>query len=163
MNLNKLFLNYCKKNNLETNHNQLNLIEELNLFYNQSFSKSFLKKIFTKQNSKKGFYLQGDVGVGKTMILNFFYNNFDKTKQRFHFNEFMISFHDFVFKNKKNNQENIIEKFVKKFVITEATYTHNGNRKKLNFDINKFKKFKDKITYIVVDEQPKNLLLVPRR
>ena len=23
MNLNKLFLNYCKKNNLETNHNQL--------------------------------------------------------------------------------------------------------------------------------------------
>ena len=114
MNLNKLFLNYCKKNNLETNHNQLNLIEELNLFYNQSFSKSFFKKNFTKQNSKKGFYLQGDVGVGKTMILNFFYNNFDKTKQRFHFNEFMISFHDFVFKNKKNNQENIIEKFVKK-------------------------------------------------
>ena len=53
---------------------------------------------------------------------------------------------------------NSLEKFVKKFVITEATYTHNGNRKKLNFDINKFKKFKDKITYIVVDEQPKNLL-----
>ena len=85
MNLNKLFLNYCKKNNLETNHNQLNLIEELNLFYNQNFSKSFLKKIFTKQNSKKGFYLQGDVGVGKTMILNFFYNNFDKTKQKISF------------------------------------------------------------------------------
>ena len=52
------------------------------------------------------------MGVGKTMILNFFYNNFDKTKQRFHFNEFMIGFHDFVFKNKKNNQENIIEKTI---------------------------------------------------
>jgi len=101
MNLNKLFLNYCKKNNLEINPNQLDLIEELNLFYNQNFNKSLLKKIFTKQNSKTGFYLQGDVGVGKTMILNFFYNNFDKTKQRFHFNEFMISFHDFVFKIKK--------------------------------------------------------------
>ena len=25
MNLNKSFLNYCKKNNLEINHNQLNL------------------------------------------------------------------------------------------------------------------------------------------
>ena len=114
MNLNKSFLNYCKKNNLEINPNQLDLIEELNLFYNQNFNKSLLKKIFDKQNSKTGFYLQGDVGVGKTMILNFFYNNFDKAKQRFHFNEFMISFHDFVFKNKENNQENIIDKFVKK-------------------------------------------------
>ena len=114
MNLNKLFLSYCKINNLEINPNQLDSIKELNLFYNQNFNKSLLKKIFTKQNSKTGFYLQGDVGVGKTMILNFFYNNFDKTKQRFHFNEFMISFHDFVFKNKENKQENIIEKFVKK-------------------------------------------------
>ena len=107
MNLNKLFLSYCKINNLEINPNQLDSIKELNLFYNQNFNKSLLKKIFTKQNSKTGFYLQGDVGVGKTMILNFFYNNFDKNKKRFHFNEFMISFHDFVFKNKENNQENL--------------------------------------------------------
>ena len=42
--------------------------------------------------------------------------------------------------------------YVKKFVITEATYTHNG-KKDLNFDINKFKKFKDKIDYIIVDKQ----------
>ena len=114
MNLNKLFLSYCKINNLEINPSQLGSIEELSLFYTQNFNKSLLKKIFTKQNYKTGFYLQGDVGVGKTMILNFFYNNFDKNKQRFHFNEFMISFHDFVFKNKKNTQENIIDKFVKK-------------------------------------------------
>jgi cell division protein ZapE len=114
MNLNKSFHDYCKNNNLEVNPNQLDLIEKLNLFYNQNFNKPLLKKIFTKQDSKIGFYLQGDVGVGKTMILNFFYNNFDKTKQRFHFNEFMISFHDFVFRNKENKQDNIIDKFVKK-------------------------------------------------
>ena len=53
---------------------------------------------------------------------------------------------------------NYLDKFVKKFVITEATYTHNGNKKKLRFDINKFKKFKDKITYLVVDKQPDNIL-----
>ena len=53
---------------------------------------------------------------------------------------------------------NTLDKFVKKFVITEATYTHNGNKKKLNFDINKFKKFKDKIIYLVVDDEPKNIL-----
>ena len=53
---------------------------------------------------------------------------------------------------------NSLDKFVKKFVITEATYTHNGNKKKLKFDINKFQKFKDKINYIVVEDQPKNIL-----
>tara|TARA_Y100000389_G_scaffold194475_1_gene224528 strand:+ start:2259 stop:3128 length:870 start_codon:yes stop_codon:yes gene_type:complete len=53
---------------------------------------------------------------------------------------------------------NSLDKFVKKFVITEATYTHNGNKKKLNFDINRFQKFKDKIIYIVVDKQTENIL-----
>tara|TARA_X000001036_G_scaffold376691_1_gene366150 strand:- start:1419 stop:2288 length:870 start_codon:yes stop_codon:yes gene_type:complete len=53
---------------------------------------------------------------------------------------------------------NALNKFVKKFVITEATYTHNGNKKELKFDINKFQKFKDKIIYLVVDKQPPNIL-----
>jgi cell division protein ZapE len=114
MNLNRLFLNHCKKNNLEVNPNQLDLINELSNFYNLNFNKSFLKKIFSKKDSKISFYLQGDVGVGKTMILNFFYKNFEFSKQRLHFNEFMISFHDFVFKNKDNKQANIIDKFVSK-------------------------------------------------
>jgi len=53
---------------------------------------------------------------------------------------------------------NSLDKFVKKFVITEATYTHNGNKKRLRFDINKFQKFKDKIIYIVVDREPEDIL-----
>jgi beta-1,4-mannosyl-glycoprotein beta-1,4-N-acetylglucosaminyltransferase len=52
---------------------------------------------------------------------------------------------------------NILNNYIKKFVITEATYTHNGNKKKLNFDINNFKKFKDKIDYIIVDDPPPNI------
>ena len=52
---------------------------------------------------------------------------------------------------------NELNKYVKKFVIAEATYTHNGSKKKLNFDIQKFKEFKDKIEYIVVDDQPPNI------
>ncbi len=52
---------------------------------------------------------------------------------------------------------NILNKYVSKFIISEATYTHNGNKKKLNFNINNFKRFKDKINYIVVDQPPKNL------
>ena len=53
---------------------------------------------------------------------------------------------------------NTLNKFVKKFVITEATYTHNGSKKNLRFDIKKFSKFKDKIIYIVVDKKPDNIL-----
>ena len=52
---------------------------------------------------------------------------------------------------------NALDKYVKKFVITEATYTHNGAKKKLNFNINNFNKFKNKIDYIVVDQQPPNV------
>ena len=52
----------------------------------------------------------------------------------------------------------ILSKFVDKFVIAEAKYLHNGDSKKLNFDINKFKDFKNKIEYIVVDNQPPNIL-----
>ena len=53
---------------------------------------------------------------------------------------------------------NTLDRYVKKFVITEATYTHNGSKKKLNFDINKFKKFKDKIVYIVQDKEPEDII-----
>ena len=52
----------------------------------------------------------------------------------------------------------ILDKFVNKFIITESKYLHNGESKKLNFDINKFKDFKNKIEYIVVNEQPPNIL-----
>ena len=52
---------------------------------------------------------------------------------------------------------NILDKYVDKFVITEATYMHSGKPKKLIFDINKYSKFKDKIIYNVVDDLPKNI------
>mgnify|MGYP001212628194 CR=1 FL=1 len=53
---------------------------------------------------------------------------------------------------------NVLNQYVKKFVITEATYTHNGAKKELNFNINNFKKFKDKINYLVIEQPPANLL-----
>tara|TARA_A100000164_G_scaffold361912_1_gene377260 strand:- start:418 stop:1299 length:882 start_codon:yes stop_codon:yes gene_type:complete len=52
---------------------------------------------------------------------------------------------------------NTLDKYVSHFIICEATYNHNGVQKKLNFDINKFVKFKDKITYLALDDQPDNL------
>ena len=52
---------------------------------------------------------------------------------------------------------NIMDKYVDKFVITEATYMHSGKPKKLLFDINNFSKFKDKIIYNIVDDKPPNI------
>ena len=47
---------------------------------------------------------------------------------------------------------NILEEFVDFFVIVESTSDHQGKPKKLNFNLNNFTKFKDKIIYIVVDD-----------
>jgi len=110
MNIKKLFLKHCKENKYEINQNQLHIIENLKYFYNDNFNQTFLNKIFKKKGTKLGFYLVGNVGVGKTMILNFFFKEFSEKKLRLHFNEFMIEFHDFIFENK--NKERGIELFV---------------------------------------------------
>ena len=39
---------------------------------------------------------------------------------------------------------NILDKYVDKFVIAEAKYSHSGEKKELNFDINNFSQFKKK-------------------
>ena len=65
----KEFISFCENQDLETNINQINVIKKLEEYYQTNF-KSFLSKLFSKKLSKKCFYLYGDVGVGKTMILN---------------------------------------------------------------------------------------------
>jgi cell division protein ZapE len=113
MNLKKLFLDYCKINRFEKNNNQLLIIEAINEFYQNNFKYNFFVNLFVKKKKHiPGFYLQGDVGVGKTMILNFFYENFNQTKHRLHFNEFMISFHEFLYQNMNSKKGNTIDKFV---------------------------------------------------
>ena len=52
---------------------------------------------------------------------------------------------------------NILNEYVHKFVVIESTFSHSGNEKKLNFNINNYPKFKDKIIYKVIDHEPTNL------
>ena len=111
MNLNKLFLNHCEDKQYEINQNQIDTIDKLKDYYSSNFNQNFLKKFFKKEKSKLGFYLVGDVGVGKTMILNFFFKTLKEKKLRLHFNEFMIKFHNHIFENK--DKENGIKNFVK--------------------------------------------------
>ena len=86
------FKEFCKQNDFEVNYQQIEIIDLLDRFFNQK--ENFLSRIF-KKKEKLCFYLYGKVGVGKTMLLNFVYNKLKIKKHRMHFNEFMISFHDF--------------------------------------------------------------------
>ena len=52
----------------------------------------------------------------------------------------------------------ILNKYVEKFVVTESLYSHSGRRKKLNFDINNYPKYKNKIIYLVIDKEPNDLI-----
>jgi beta-1,4-mannosyl-glycoprotein beta-1,4-N-acetylglucosaminyltransferase len=53
---------------------------------------------------------------------------------------------------------NILNKYVDKFIISEAKYSHSGEKKRLNFDIKKFPDFKKKIIYSVLENEPQNLI-----
>jgi len=52
---------------------------------------------------------------------------------------------------------NILSSYVDEFIVSEATYTHSGGKKKINFKKENFPKFKNKITHLIVDQEPKDL------
>ena len=109
-----IFLKFCLDQNFQKNKEQIKTLGLLVKFYNsEGFFKKILTKFIFKSKKKLGFYLQGDVGVGKTMLLDFFFNNINTTKQRKHFNEFMIAFHDFRHCHKLKGKNNSIDAFVK--------------------------------------------------
>ena len=53
---------------------------------------------------------------------------------------------------------NILKDKVDKFIVTESTYSHSGQKKKLNFNIDNYPKFKDKIIYIIIDKEPEGIV-----
>ena len=52
---------------------------------------------------------------------------------------------------------NCLNKHIDKFIIVESSFTHSGEKRDLLFNINDYPNFKDKIIYIVLKEQPKDL------
>ena len=108
-NLQDSFKEFCKKNNFEITNPQIETISLLDKFIISK--KNILSRMF-KTKDKLCFYLFGGVGVGKTMILNYVYDQLNIKKLRIHFNEFMISFHDFKHNN-KDKAANPIKFFVK--------------------------------------------------
>ena len=56
-----------------------------------------------------------------------------------------------------NLRLNILKDKVYKFVVVEQSYTHSGERKKQNFNIEDYPDFKDRIIYFFLEDEPKNL------
>ena len=108
MSLQDSFKEFCRQNKFEINSQQKEIIYLLEKFL--THKETFLSSFFQKKE-KFCFYLYGNVGVGKTMLLNFVYDRLEMKKQRQHFNEFMISFHDFRHEKK---DDSTIKSFVKK-------------------------------------------------
>ena len=101
------FKEFCEIKKLELNAQQVKIISSLEKFldYRETILSRFIKK-----KEKLCFYLYGEVGVGKTMLLNFAFERLKIRKHRQHFNEFMINFHNFRHEKKDNNT---ITSFVK--------------------------------------------------
>ena len=106
-NLKKKFEDFCKSKKYEKNEKQFEIVYSLEKFL-KSKTKSLL--FFKNRNFKSCFYLHGNVGVGKTMILNFVFDEVKENKMKSHFNEFMIKFHDF--RHEKKDDKSILQ-FVK--------------------------------------------------
>ena len=52
---------------------------------------------------------------------------------------------------------NTLDPYVDYFVIVESEYNHKGEKRNLEFDINKYKKFEKKIIYLVCNDVPKGI------
>ena len=55
---------------------------------------------------------------------------------------------------------NILNEYVDEFIIVESKFTHSGEKRELLFDVNKYLNFKNKINYIVLEDEPHNLEIV---
>ena len=53
---------------------------------------------------------------------------------------------------------NTLNPYVNKFIVVESIYSHSGQKKNLNFNINDYPDFKNKIEYIVIKEEPADII-----
>ena len=107
----------CEKHEIEESKFQIGLIREFEIVSNNLLSrkrnsflfllKNFLPMSISRRTAKvqKGIYIWGSVGVGKTFMMDLFYDFLPiEGKERYHFHEFMIMVHKILKKNM--NQQN---------------------------------------------------------
>nr|XP_023694893.1 AFG1-like ATPase isoform X1 [Paramormyrops kingsleyae] len=77
---------------------------------------SFLSKFFSKPKPPKGFYIYGDVGTGKTMVMDMFFLHVEsERKQRVHFHGFMLDVHKRIHRLKQSLPKRKVGKMAKSY------------------------------------------------
>ena len=52
----------------------------------------------------------------------------------------------------------VLSKYIKKFILVESVYDHQGNKKEKLFNPDNFQKYKDKIVYLRIEKFPDELI-----
>ncbi len=97
---------FVENNFIKKNKDQIEFLKQADNVWS-SFSKT---NLFFKDKIFEGIYLYGQVGTGKTFLLNLFYQN-TKIGKKIHFNNLMNEIHEQI--KKSANKELAIENYVK--------------------------------------------------
>ncbi len=98
-----------------------NLAQKLDKIH-QKNSRVVSKILGRKKKSPKGLYIYGDVGRGKSMMMDLFFQNVDSDipKRRVHFYAFMNEVHGRIFEKRKTSDSSDILKEVAENIASEA-------------------------------------------
>ena len=99
---------FVKNNFIKKDSNQLAVLNQLISIWDEFNQNS----IFFSKRKQLGAYVYGNVGTGKTFLLNLF-SQFSKVGKKIHFNHFMNEVHTAI--NLNDYSEKKLESFVKKF------------------------------------------------
>ena len=112
------YLDLCSSGAIEKDQNQIDLLTELEIFLSNS-DKNIFSKIFkfsSQENSVICFYLHGNVGSGKTLLMDLISKVIlSKKLMRIHFHEFMIKTHNSLHELRANNysKDDLISSYAK--------------------------------------------------
>ena len=103
-----LYNGFVLNNFIKKDISQTDLLNKISLTWSQ-YNKS---NLFFSKKEKKGIYVYGPVGTGKTFLLSLF-SQYSKVGKKIHFNNLMSRIHDNI--NSNENKSKKIELFIKKF------------------------------------------------
>ncbi|XP_043119456.1 AFG1 like ATPase a [Puntigrus tetrazona] len=77
---------------------------------------TLFSKFFAKRKPPKGYYIYGDVGTGKTMVMDMFYDHVEtEKKKRVHFHGFMLDVHKRIHRLKQSLPKRKVGKMAKAY------------------------------------------------
>ncbi|XP_028833980.1 AFG1 like ATPase a [Denticeps clupeoides] len=115
------YLSLVQDGTLKEDQNQRTVLETLDALQQtlKGYSNqppSFLTKFFSRPKPPKGYYIHGDVGTGKTMVMDMFYSHVDTTKKkRVHFHGFMLDVHQRIHRLKQSMPKRKAGKMAKSY------------------------------------------------